>query len=104
MRKLYAIRLANARQIAGESGGIVRFGYRLGMGKAQASQIIGRNPIRQIGDDVAARIEAEFRKPADWLDADHTDPLPDLVRRLSPENREALIGVARALLGAQRKN
>lgn len=102
MRRIYAVRLTNARQLASEAGGVVRFGDRLGMSKAQASQIVGRNPIRQIGDDIAARIEVEFRKPADWLDTDHADPLPDLVRRLTPENREALIGVARALLGAQR--
>lgn len=103
MRRIYAIRLENARQLASEAEGVVRFGARLGMSKAQASQIVGRNPIRQIGDDTAERIEAAFRKPADWLDTDHSDPLPDLVRRLTPENREALAGVARALLSAQKK-
>lgn len=103
MRRIYAVRLANARQLASEAGGVVRFGDRLDMSKAQASQIVGRNPIRQIGDDTADRIEAAFKKPADWLDADHSDPLPDLVRRLTPENRDALTGVARALLAAQKK-
>ena len=102
-RRIYAIRMSNARLLAKEAGDFVRFGLRLGISKQQVSQIIGRSPIRQIGDDIAARIETEFGQPTDWLDIDHSDPLPDLVCRLTPENREALAGVARALLSAQKK-
>ena len=91
MRKLYSIRLANARHLAEEAGNALRFGERIGISKSQASQIIGRNPVRQIGDDLAERMETEFGRPADWLDVDHTEPLRDMVGRLTPDNRKAVV-------------
>jgi hypothetical protein len=103
MRRIHAIRLTNARALAEEAGNALRFGERIGIGKSQASQIIGRRPIRLIGDEIAERIETAFKRPADWLDEDHSEPLLDMVAKLTPANRSALAEVARALLAAQRK-
>ncbi len=102
MRRIYKVRLENARKLAEEAGGVVRFGDRIGISKSQASQIIGRNPIRLIGDDLAERIETSFGKPTDWLDANHSDTLIDRISRLTVANRAALASVVQALIAGQK--
>ena len=39
---------------------------------SQVSQIIGKNPIKNIGNSIAKRIEVAFAKPEGWLDQPHT--------------------------------
>lgn len=97
------MRLANARALAAEAGSQDRFGERLGMSKAQVSQIIGRRPIRQIGDDVADRIEAAFKRPHNWLDTCHDAPLVDVIERLDDNAKASLLPVARALIRSRIK-
>jgi hypothetical protein len=59
---------ANARQLAEQVGSFARFAERVGMAEAQVSQILGRNPIRNIGSKLGRKIEAAFDKPVGWLD------------------------------------
>ncbi len=40
----------------------------LGMERSQFSQIAGRNPTRNIGKEMARRIELAWQKPKGWLD------------------------------------
>lgn len=103
MRRLYEIRLANARTLAEEAGNALRFGEKLEMSKSQVSQIIGRSPVRQIGDELAERIEQTFGRPADWLDQDHSDHLLEMVGRLTKDHRAQLAEVVRDMLATQRK-
>lgn len=103
MRAIYKTRLANARSLVAEAGNQQRFGERLGFNKQYASHIVGSRPIKMIGDDLADRIEFEFKKPANWLDVDHSDPLLEVVAKLTGPRRAALLEVAKGLLAEQRK-
>jgi len=59
-------RYKNARKLVG----VVRFGEKLGMGKAQASAYFGANPLKGIGHQVARRIEREFSLGEGGMDVD----------------------------------
>ncbi len=102
MRRIYQIRLANARALAEIAGNAQLFGERLDMSKQQVSQIIGSRPIRMIGDDIAERIERVFKRPHEWLDTDHSEPLLEMVAKLTPENKTAVVDLVKALLVGQR--
>ncbi|MDO8039464.1 S24 family peptidase [Janthinobacterium sp. SUN137] len=67
------IRRENARSLADLAGGQVEFGRALNMVPSQVSQIIGKTPIKNIGNSIAKRIEQAFEKPAGWLDVLHND-------------------------------
>lgn len=103
MRNIYKIRRDNARTLVAEAGNQTRFGERIDIGKKQASHIVGKTMVRIIGDDLAERIEQSFKRPADWLDTDHSDPLLEVVRKLTGPRRAALLEVAKGLLAEQRK-
>lgn len=64
------IRRENLRILAKSVGGISRLADRLSKNQSQISHLIGNNPIKNIGDRVAAQIEIAFKKPAGWLDQD----------------------------------
>lgn len=53
-------RRENARRLAAAAGGLAEFGRKTGMENSQVSQIIGKNPTKNIGNIVAARIERAF--------------------------------------------
>ena len=63
------VRRLRARELKDAHGGLTAFAERVGLSPSQASQIVGRNPVRWIGDDLARRIEAAFGKPLGYLDA-----------------------------------
>lgn len=62
------IRLKRVRDLVAAEGGLARFAERLGMSNSQVSQFAGKNPSRNIGNSVAAKIETAYGKPAGWLD------------------------------------
>ncbi|NSX14993.1 helix-turn-helix transcriptional regulator [Cupriavidus taiwanensis] len=64
------IRLRRVRELVAAEGGLARFAERLGISNSQVSQFAGKNPTRNIGNAVAAKIEAAYGKPAGWLDID----------------------------------
>lgn len=63
------IRRRRARELAEREGGLTRFADRLGRSESQVSQIIGTNPVRNIGSRLARDIESAFKKPSGWLDS-----------------------------------
>lgn len=65
------IRRENARNLADQAGGQVEFGRALNMVPSQVSQIIGKTPVKNIGNSIAKRIEQAFNKPDGWLDVQH---------------------------------
>lgn len=70
----------NARELARSVGGAAEFGRTVGMEASQVSQLIGKNPIKNIGNSIARRIETSFSKPEGWLDQAHgifSDSPPD---------------------------
>ncbi|HGJ5880763.1 MAG TPA: S24 family peptidase [Arsenophonus nasoniae] len=48
---------------------------KIGIPAAQLSQISGNNPIRNIGDKIARRIEKSLNLPIGWMDVIHTKTL-----------------------------
>jgi transcriptional regulator with XRE-family HTH domain len=46
---------------------------RVGMSESQVSQLLGKNPSKNIGPTLARRIEQAFGKPRGWLDIPHVD-------------------------------
>lgn len=62
------IRRENLRALAHDLGSITALADFLGKSQSQMSRLIGRHPIKNIGDKLAAEIEKAFEKPAGWLD------------------------------------
>lgn len=65
------IRRENMRALAKSVGGISKLANRLNKSQSQISHLIGASPIKNVGDKIAAEIEAIFDKPAGWLDREH---------------------------------
>lgn len=65
------IRRENMRALAKSVGGISKLAIRLNKSQSQISHLIGASPIKNVGDKIAAEIEAIFDKPAGWLDREH---------------------------------
>ncbi len=65
------IRRENLRALAKCVGGITRLADRLNKTQSQISHLIGSNPIKNIGDKIAAQAEVAFNKPPGWLDRKH---------------------------------
>jgi len=65
------IRRENLRALAHELGSITALAEYLGKSQSQMSRLIGRRPIKNIGDKLAAEIEDAFSKPSGWLDWRH---------------------------------
>jgi hypothetical protein len=79
------IRRQNARELARAAGGQTEFGRMVDMEGPQVSQIIGKNPIKNIGNSIAKRIEIAFSKPEGWLDQPHTMQLVGDEPAIDPE-------------------
>ena len=75
---LKSIRRENLRTLAKSIGGISRLADRLNKNQSQVSHLIGRNPIKNIGDKIAAEAEAAFKKSPGWLDHKHHAPEEEL--------------------------
>ena len=64
-------RYANTRKLIEQCGGVTVFADKIGKSQSQASQIAGENPIKGIGNKIAAEIEAAFGLERGWLDRVH---------------------------------
>jgi SOS-response transcriptional repressor LexA len=65
------IRRENMRALAKSVGGITKFAWRLDKLQSQISHLIGAFPTKNIGDKIAAQVEAAFNKSPGWLDKEH---------------------------------
>lgn len=59
----------NARELLAEAKGAKQFAERTGLSESRVSQLLGKNPSKNIGPSTARRIERAFGKPVGWLDA-----------------------------------
>jgi hypothetical protein len=73
-RTALELRRSNAIDLL-TAGTLSDFARKLGMSAAQAANIVGPNPVRGIGNNLARRIESVFEKPVGWLDNDDSDVL-----------------------------
>lgn len=71
MMSIKSVRRENLRFLAKSVGGITRLAERLGKTQSQISHLIGNHPVKNIGDKIAAEVEAAFNKPVGWLDREH---------------------------------
>lgn len=72
---IYSIRLSNARTLAsqelektGSRSNIHAMSNKTGKSLSQITQIIGKNPVKNIGSNLAREIESAFKKRNGWLD------------------------------------
>lgn len=94
MKTVKEIRRDNARTLAKD--GPAEFARVIESTTQQVNQFMGPNPTRNIGDAIARRIEAAYRKPTGWLDVEHIspksgesgiDPEAALIKQLLPEDK-----------------
>ncbi|WNZ54810.1 hypothetical protein QT397_18265 [Microbulbifer sp. MKSA007] len=85
------IRRENARRIAKEVGGAAELARKLDMPNSGISQIIGKNPRRNIGDSIARRIEDAGGYRHGWLDSYHDDEQAEATRTPGGVNVELLV-------------
>ncbi|RJT12825.1 LexA family protein [Rahnella inusitata] len=65
------IRRDNARKLRDSAGGNSSFAGIIEREPTQVSRVIGKNPTKKIGDDLARHIEKCFDLPDGWLDKEH---------------------------------
>jgi len=65
------IRRDNARKLRDSAGGNSSFAALIEREPTQVSRVIGKNPTKKIGDDLARHIEKCFDLPDGWLDKEH---------------------------------
>jgi SOS-response transcriptional repressor LexA len=73
MKTINEIRLVNARLLTEELGGRPQFSKALEMDYSLLSNYIGKTPKKNIGDDVARRMELAANKKVGWLDKEHDE-------------------------------
>lgn len=84
MNTISEIRLANTRALLEtHTLNLTAFANMVGMSIQQMSQVIGSNPTRNIGDQMARRFESALGKPLGWLDQPHEDTADFFPSRLS---------------------
>lgn len=66
-----SVRRENMRALAKSVGGMSKLALKLHKSQSQLSHLIGYLPIKNIGDKIAAQVEAAFDKPSGWLDKEH---------------------------------
>ncbi|MBT0721095.1 LexA family transcriptional repressor [Rosenbergiella collisarenosi] len=70
MKTIKEIRRGNARNLRDVTGGNSFFAERIDREATQTSRILGNNPTKNIGEDLARHIERCFDLPEGWLDQD----------------------------------
>ena len=71
MKTIYEVRAENARKLRDSVGGNASFAAQIDREPTQISRVIGVNPTKNIGDNLARHIEKCFALPAGWLDQEH---------------------------------
>jgi SOS-response transcriptional repressor LexA len=89
-------RYANTRTLIERCGGVTVFADKIGKSQSQASQIAGENPIKGIGNKIAAEIEAAFGLERGWLDRVHSTALSNVEPSPTLRGRVPLISWVQA--------
>lgn len=85
------IRRENARKLAADAGGLAEFARKTGMENSQVSQIIGKNPTKNIGNIVAARIENAFDLVEGSLDVTPQQVTASTIAAPEPDHSHAAL-------------
>ncbi|MGX8939310.1 LexA family protein [Symbiopectobacterium sp. Eva_TO] len=80
------IRRDNARKLRDSVGGNNSFATFIDRESTQVSRIIGKNPTKKIGDDLARHIEKCFSLGVGWLDSEHQVSAHVAVNNISETN------------------
>lgn len=92
-----AIRRMNARQLAEEVGGVTTLATMTGTSQSYLSQIIGPKPCRDVGDNLARKLEQATGRPYGWMDVSHvTDARKENARKVY----DALLDLPEEKVGA----
>ena len=73
MRTIYEIRLANARKLASKYKNQAEFANAINKPATQVSRFMGKNPTKNIGDEIASDIEVALGLESGYLDIRHYD-------------------------------
>lgn len=73
MRTIYEIRLANARKLASKYKNQAEFANAINKPATQVSRFMGKNPTKNIGDEIASDIEVALGLDPGYLDIRHYD-------------------------------
>ena len=111
------IRRDNLRKLAAQWGGVGKLAEKLGYANASfLVQMCGPNPIREVTERTARRVEETLGLPRGWLDRDgHAEPESDVVAlvravaavvtqtgvTVTPEKFADLIGVIYRKMGSK---
>jgi phage repressor protein C with HTH and peptisase S24 domain len=71
MKTIKDIRRTNMKALSSQFPSRAKFSEFVNKAPAQINNVIGKNPIREIGHDLARHIEEAFNKPEGWMDTDH---------------------------------
>ncbi|WP_440863065.1 LexA family protein [Symbiopectobacterium purcellii] len=82
------IRRDNARKLRDSVGGNNSFATFIDRESTQVSRIIGKNPTKKIGDDLARHIEKCFSLAVGWLDSEHQVSNAVNINNISETNLE----------------
>jgi len=103
------IRLDNTRTISARIG-VEALRERLGISRQRLHQLIGKNPARIIGSELARRIEQVNRYPRGWLDHEHLEDESDFAKLMAyadtvpPERFKRLYEMIRAFIALANAN
>jgi hypothetical protein len=70
--KIRQVRRDNLKALAQKYGGASSLAKKVGMTKSWLSQLIGKNPDREVGDQAARNIEKTLGLSEGWLDTTHS--------------------------------
>lgn len=73
MRTIYEIRLTNARKLASRYKNQAEFANAINKPATQVSRFMGKNPTKNIGDEIANDIEMALGLESGYLDTKHYD-------------------------------
>lgn len=79
MKSISELRRENALALIAKDetiSGLTDFAKKIGKAQAYVSNILGENPKRNIGNQVAREIEKYFNIQSGWLDYDHSVKIP----------------------------
>ena len=85
MKTTSDIRRENARRLAREAGSNAQLARDMKMSDSQMGQLIGENPTRNIGPNLARRFEQVRCKPMGWMDLPHEETKIQSLRAMQLE-------------------
>lgn len=85
MKTTSDIRRENARRLAREAGSNAQLARDMKMSDSQMGQLIGENPTRNIGPNLARRFEQVGGKPMGWMDLPHEEAVIKSLRSMQLE-------------------